>query len=78
MAETPSSAAASPSPVTTSIPVARDMGTTSWPRSVSTSTTWRPARPVAPATAILVLVFMAPSSSCGDPVTSARFGRSER
>ena len=39
----------------TSTPFERDIATTSWPRSVSTSTTCRPTRPVAPATAILVM-----------------------
>src|SRR6266702_3721219 len=52
---TPSSAAARPSPVITSTPFERDMATTSCPPSLSTSTTCRPTRPVAPATAILAM-----------------------
>jgi hypothetical protein len=57
MASTPSSAAARPSPVITSTPVARDIATTSCPPPASTSTTCRPTRPVAPATAIRAIVF---------------------
>jgi hypothetical protein len=41
-------------PVITSTPCRREMGTTSYPRSVSTSATWCPTRPAAPATAILI------------------------
>jgi hypothetical protein len=51
MDSTPASASLRPSPVTTSTPVARDIGTTSWPASSTTSTTWRPTLPVAAATA---------------------------
>ena len=54
MTSAPASASASPSPVITSTPVERAIGTTSWPRASRMSTTWRPARPVAPATAILI------------------------
>jgi hypothetical protein len=60
---TPVSAAARPSPVTTSTPVARDIGTTSWPRALRISTTWEPTRPVAPATAIFISVCMMASPS---------------
>src|SRR6266511_3891822 len=52
MVATPASASASPSPVTTSTPWEREIATTSCPLSSSTSTTWRPTLPVAPATAI--------------------------
>ncbi len=52
---TPCRAASSPVPVITSTPVAREIGTTSWPRSASTSVTCRPSRPVAPATAIFMM-----------------------
>src|SRR5919198_2405379 len=48
---TPSRASARPSPVITSTPLEREIRTTSWPRASSTSTTWRPTLPVAPATA---------------------------
>src|SRR5919106_3403578 len=51
---TPARASLRPSPVTTSTPVDRDIGTTSWPASSSTSTVWRPTLPVAPATAIFL------------------------
>ena len=44
-----------PSPVITSTPLERDIGTTSYPRDSRMSTMCRPTRPVAPATAILVL-----------------------
>ena len=57
MTSAPSSAVARPSPVITSTPFERDIATTSCPRSLSTSTTCRPTRPVAPATAILVMSF---------------------
>src|SRR5688572_5600639 len=52
---TPARACSSPSPVITSTPCEREMGTTSYPRDSRMSTTCRPTRPVAPATAILVL-----------------------
>src|SRR5918994_1834077 len=52
---TPVRAWSSPSPVITSTPCEREMGTTSYPRDSRMSTTGRPTRPVAPATAILVL-----------------------
>ena len=55
---TPVRASARPSPVMMSTPRARDIGTTSWPRASRTSTTWRPTRPVAPATAILLRTAM--------------------
>src|SRR6266571_1673814 len=51
MHSTPASAAARPSPVMTSTPLEREIGTTSCPCASSTSTTCRPTRPVAPATA---------------------------
>src|ERR671931_132561 len=54
---TPLKASLRPSPVTTSTPAEREIGTPSCPCSSSTSTTWRPTRPVAPATAILPSVF---------------------
>ena len=47
---TPASAPARPSPLIRSTPSAREIGTTS-PRAASSSTRWRPSRPVAPATA---------------------------
>jgi hypothetical protein len=54
MLSTPDRASARPSPVITSTPREREIATTSCPRSPSTSTAWRPTRPVAPATAILI------------------------
>jgi hypothetical protein len=48
----PANAVARPFPVITSTPSERDIGTTSYPRSVSTATTCWPTLPVAPATAI--------------------------
>jgi hypothetical protein len=51
---TPVNASVKPSPVTTSTPVDRDIGTTSWPLASSSSTTRLPTLPVAPATAILI------------------------
>src|SRR4051794_24828635 len=51
---TPASASARPSPVITSTPVARDIGTASWPPASSASTTCLPTLPVAPATATLM------------------------
>ena len=50
----PVNASAKPSPATTSTPVDRDIGTTSWPLASSSSTTRLPTLPVAPATAILI------------------------
>lgn len=47
-------ASARPSPVTTSTPEEREMGTTWWSRSSSTRATCLPTRPVAPTTAILL------------------------
>src|SRR5918995_2428765 len=55
---TPGRAWSSPSPVVTSTPSERAIGTTSWPRDSRMSTTGRPTRPVAPATAIFVLGFI--------------------
>src|SRR5690348_13965291 len=55
---TPASAAARPSPVITSTPFERDIRTTSCPPPRSTSTTCRPTRPVAPATAILAMSYL--------------------
>jgi hypothetical protein len=52
---TPARASSRPSPVITSTPLEREIGTTSYPRDSRMSTTGRPTRPVAPATAILVL-----------------------
>ena len=54
MPSAPSSASASPSPVITSTPFERAIGTTSCPRASRISATCRPARPVAPATAMLI------------------------
>src|ERR687888_1759471 len=54
---TPLNASARRFPVTTSTPAEREIGTTSCPCSSSTSTTWQPTRPVAPATAILPSAF---------------------
>src|SRR5947207_3811224 len=56
---TPRNASASSSPVTTSTPAEREIATTSYPCSSSTSTRWRPTLPVAPATAILPCVSIA-------------------
>jgi hypothetical protein len=55
MDSTPASASSRPAPVTTSTPLERDIATTSCPASSSRSTTCRPTRPVAPATAIFML-----------------------
>jgi hypothetical protein len=63
----PANASAKPSPVTTSTPVDRDIGTTSWPPAPSSSTTRRPTRPVAPATAIFMDAGMDASSSWYPP-----------
>src|SRR5687768_8772010 len=59
---TPARASLRPSPVTTSTPVDRDIGTTSWPAASSTSTGLRPTPPVAPATAIFLRSCMSTSS----------------
>src|SRR5918992_4769811 len=61
MQSTPASASLRPSPVTTSTPVDRDIGTTSWPAASSTSTVGRPTLPVAPATAIFFRACMSVS-----------------
>src|SRR6266571_1626143 len=55
---TPARASARPSPLITSTPSERDIWTTSCPSAVRTSTTCRPTLPVAPATAILMLVLL--------------------
>jgi hypothetical protein len=52
MQSTPVRARSRPTAVMTSRPWFREIGTTPCPRSSRTSTTWRPSRPVAPATAI--------------------------
>jgi hypothetical protein len=55
IASTPSSASARPSPVITSTPFERAIGTTSLPCASMVSTSGRPRRPVAPVTAIFVI-----------------------
>ena len=74
MVSTPASAASRPSPVTTSTPLERAIGTTSCPRRARISTRWDPTRPVAPVTAIrwllgsvcMVLPFSAPGLGTGE------------
>jgi hypothetical protein len=56
----PASASSRPSPLTTSTPVEREIGTTSCPRCSKLSTRGDPTRPVAPVTAI----FWPLSSAC--------------
>src|SRR4051812_29541408 len=66
----PASASSRPSPLTTSTPLERAIGTTSCPRCSRTSTRCDPSRPVAPVTAIfwfvcsvcMVFPFLAPSA----------------
>src|SRR6202020_1022813 len=69
---TRSSAAARPSLVITSTPCEREIATTSCPSPSSTSTTCRPTRPVAPATAILAMVFLPQILSCHPSDTRRR------
>src|SRR5262249_32772776 len=77
-ASTPARAAARPSPVMTSTPSERDIGTTSYPRSVSTPAAWRPTLPVAPATAILRGDGIAGVLPCDLRVPSTRWVASSR
>ena len=58
IASTPASASARPSPLITSTPCEREIETTSKPRASSAPTAWRPTRPVAPATATLLIASM--------------------
>lgn len=53
---TPASAAVRPSPVSRSTPAEREISTTWWPRSLASATVDAPAVPVAPATAICMMV----------------------
>ena len=57
MVSTPASASSRPSPLTTSTPLERAIGTTSCPRCSRISTRGDPTRPVAPVTAIFWLLF---------------------
>src|SRR4051794_29687591 len=57
MVSAPASAPSRPSPLTTSIPFERAIGTTPCPRCSRISTRGDPTRPVAPVTAILWILF---------------------
>src|SRR6478672_3406228 len=70
MVSTPTSAASRPSPLTTSTPLERAIGTTSCPRCSRISTRCDPTRPVAPVTAIFWLL----SSVCIVPPVAGLHG----
>src|SRR3954452_14811254 len=69
---TPVRAWLSPSPVTTSTPSERDIATTSWPRDSRISTSGRPTRPVAPATAIFAFCCISASRESIAPYSEDR------